>query len=178
MQLHIAAANGYLSVVEFLLDHNVRTDVRDKDDWQPSHAAACWGHVTPPPLAENFSLIQSFPGRSFRNAGASRRRSQREKQTRRNPGRYVLTHSDTSVKSKQNPQILFRYLRRPRNQGPHSRAKDRAGDQAAGRGQEESQAVAEQHQDAVGAEDLAAGQGTHGAQGRGGGGEVEAAGRE
>ncbi|EFA08079.1 protein phosphatase 1 regulatory subunit 16A [Tribolium castaneum] len=43
--LHIAAANGYLTVVEFLLDHNVRTDVRDKDDWQPSHAAACWGHV-------------------------------------------------------------------------------------------------------------------------------------
>lgn len=43
--LHIAAANGYLSVVEFLLDHGVRTDVKDKDDWQPSHAAACWGHI-------------------------------------------------------------------------------------------------------------------------------------
>ncbi|KAL1492190.1 hypothetical protein ABEB36_012673 [Hypothenemus hampei] len=43
--LHIAAANGYISVVEFLLDHGVRTDVKDKDDWQPSHAAACWGHI-------------------------------------------------------------------------------------------------------------------------------------
>lgn len=43
--LHIAAANGYLSVVEFLLDQGVRTDVKDKDDWQPSHAAACWGHI-------------------------------------------------------------------------------------------------------------------------------------
>ncbi|KAJ8944327.1 hypothetical protein NQ318_016134 [Aromia moschata] len=43
--LHIAAANGYISVVEFLLDHGVRTDVKDKDDWQPSHAAACWGHL-------------------------------------------------------------------------------------------------------------------------------------
>ncbi|CAH1367447.1 unnamed protein product [Tenebrio molitor] len=43
--LHIAAANGYLSVVEFLLEHSVRKDVRDKDDWQPSHAAACWGHL-------------------------------------------------------------------------------------------------------------------------------------
>ncbi|KAL3275790.1 hypothetical protein HHI36_020534 [Cryptolaemus montrouzieri] len=43
--LHIASANGYLSVVEFLLDHNVRTDVKDKDDWQPAHAAACWGHL-------------------------------------------------------------------------------------------------------------------------------------
>ncbi|XP_066247914.1 protein phosphatase 1 regulatory subunit 16A isoform X2 [Euwallacea similis] len=43
--LHIAAANGYISVVEFLLDQGVRTDVKDKDDWQPSHAAACWGHI-------------------------------------------------------------------------------------------------------------------------------------
>ncbi|KAK9887181.1 hypothetical protein WA026_020634 [Henosepilachna vigintioctopunctata] len=43
--LHIASANGYLSVVEFLIDHNVHTDVKDKDDWQPAHAAACWGHL-------------------------------------------------------------------------------------------------------------------------------------
>ncbi|KAB0796221.1 hypothetical protein PPYR_10282 [Photinus pyralis] len=43
--LHIASANGYTSVVEFLLDHNVHTDVRDRDDWQPAHAAACWGHL-------------------------------------------------------------------------------------------------------------------------------------
>jgi protein phosphatase 1 regulatory subunit 16A len=45
-QLHIAAANGYLRVVEFLLDHNVATNVKDNDDWQPVHAAACWGHVS------------------------------------------------------------------------------------------------------------------------------------
>ncbi|GAB6033378.1 hypothetical protein CHUAL_013141 [Chamberlinius hualienensis] len=43
--LHIAAANGYLSVVEFLLEHNVSTDVVDGDLWQPIHAAACWGHL-------------------------------------------------------------------------------------------------------------------------------------
>ncbi|XP_017776693.1 PREDICTED: protein phosphatase 1 regulatory inhibitor subunit 16B isoform X2 [Nicrophorus vespilloides] len=43
--LHIAAANGYTSVVEFLLDHNVNTDVKDRDDWRPAHAAACWGHL-------------------------------------------------------------------------------------------------------------------------------------
>ncbi|XP_044735062.1 protein phosphatase 1 regulatory subunit 16A [Chrysoperla carnea] len=43
--LHIAAANGYVSVVEFLLDNHVSTDVRDNDDWQPAHAAACWGHL-------------------------------------------------------------------------------------------------------------------------------------
>ena len=43
--LHIAAANGYLSVVEFLLEHHVSTDVEDDDLWQPIHEAACWGHL-------------------------------------------------------------------------------------------------------------------------------------
>ena len=44
--LHIAAANGYLSVVDFLLDHHVSTDALDNDEWQAVHAAACWGHVS------------------------------------------------------------------------------------------------------------------------------------
>lgn len=44
--LHIAAANGYSAVVEFLLDNHVSTDVVDNDLWQPIHAAACWGHVS------------------------------------------------------------------------------------------------------------------------------------
>lgn len=44
--LHIAAANGYLRVVEFLIDQNVSLDVQDNDCWQPVHAAACWGHVS------------------------------------------------------------------------------------------------------------------------------------
>ncbi|XP_039285749.1 protein phosphatase 1 regulatory subunit 16A [Nilaparvata lugens] len=44
--LHIAAANGYLRVVEFLLEEqHVATDCRDQDHWQPVHAAACWGHL-------------------------------------------------------------------------------------------------------------------------------------
>ncbi|KAJ8664485.1 hypothetical protein QAD02_006147 [Eretmocerus hayati] len=43
--LHIAAANGYSRVVEFLLDQHVSTDVEDNDRWQPVHAAACWGHL-------------------------------------------------------------------------------------------------------------------------------------
>jgi len=43
--LHIAAANGYLSVVEFLLDQHVATDSKDNDGWQPIHAAACWLHL-------------------------------------------------------------------------------------------------------------------------------------
>ena len=44
--LHVAAANGYLDVVELLLEHNFPTNVVDCDLWQPIHAAACWGHVS------------------------------------------------------------------------------------------------------------------------------------
>ncbi|XP_071451376.1 protein phosphatase 1 regulatory subunit 16A [Hetaerina americana] len=43
--LHIASANGYVRVVEFLLEQHVSTDVRDEDGWSPAHAAACWGHL-------------------------------------------------------------------------------------------------------------------------------------
>jgi len=43
--LHIASANGYLSVVEFLLDHHVSTEVTDKDGWTPMHAAAYKGQL-------------------------------------------------------------------------------------------------------------------------------------
>ncbi|XP_050675172.1 protein phosphatase 1 regulatory subunit 16A isoform X2 [Leptidea sinapis] len=43
--LHIASANGYLKVVEFLLEHRASSDVVDHDMWQPVHAAACWGHL-------------------------------------------------------------------------------------------------------------------------------------
>ncbi len=43
--LHVAAANGYLTVVEYLLDNHVSTESVDNDLWQPIHAAACWGHL-------------------------------------------------------------------------------------------------------------------------------------
>ncbi|CAD7080364.1 unnamed protein product [Hermetia illucens] len=43
--LHIASANGYTRVVEFLLEHHVNVDAVDKDLWSPVHAAACWGHM-------------------------------------------------------------------------------------------------------------------------------------
>lgn len=45
-QLHIAAANGYVEVLEFLLDNDADTEVVDKDGWKPIHAAACWGNVS------------------------------------------------------------------------------------------------------------------------------------
>ncbi|XP_060576435.1 protein phosphatase 1 regulatory subunit 16A-like isoform X2 [Ruditapes philippinarum] len=40
--LHVAAANGYLDVVEFLINQRVSMEVRDEDGWLPIHAAACW----------------------------------------------------------------------------------------------------------------------------------------
>lgn len=44
--MHIAAANGYSKVVEFLLENHAAVDNVDKDMWTPVHAAACWGHVS------------------------------------------------------------------------------------------------------------------------------------
>jgi hypothetical protein len=55
-QLHVASANGYLRVVEFLLDNHVATDMQDKDCWQPIHAAACWGHVSHIYFSNRFSI--------------------------------------------------------------------------------------------------------------------------
>ncbi|CAG5135918.1 unnamed protein product [Candidula unifasciata] len=43
--LHVAAANGYMEVAEFLLDHHVSVDSRDNESWQPIHAAAYWGQL-------------------------------------------------------------------------------------------------------------------------------------
>uniref|UniRef100_A0A8L0DW64 Uncharacterized protein n=1 Tax=Oncorhynchus mykiss TaxID=8022 RepID=A0A8L0DW64_ONCMY len=45
MQLHIAAANGYVQGAELLLEGGARMDLRDTDGWQPLHAAACWGQM-------------------------------------------------------------------------------------------------------------------------------------
>ncbi|XP_042590651.1 protein phosphatase 1 regulatory subunit 16A [Cyprinus carpio] len=43
--LHVAAANGYMSVGELLLEHRISPNDRDKDGWTALHAAACWGQV-------------------------------------------------------------------------------------------------------------------------------------
>ena len=55
--MHIAAANGYIDVIEFLLDNGAKLDVTDKDGWQPVHAAACWGHVS---ISVHMTLYKSF----------------------------------------------------------------------------------------------------------------------
>ncbi|XP_071092312.1 protein phosphatase 1 regulatory subunit 16A-like isoform X1 [Haliotis cracherodii] len=41
--LHIAAANGYIEVADYLLTNHVAINMRDDDSWQPIHAAAYWG---------------------------------------------------------------------------------------------------------------------------------------
>jgi len=40
--LHIASANGYQNVVEYLLQQNVSINLQDADGWTPIHAAAFW----------------------------------------------------------------------------------------------------------------------------------------
>ena len=40
--LHIASANGYQSVVKYLLDQHVSLNLQDADGWTPLHAAAFW----------------------------------------------------------------------------------------------------------------------------------------
>ena len=42
-QLHVAAANGYADVLNFLLSQdNINLDVQDTEGWTPFHAAVCW----------------------------------------------------------------------------------------------------------------------------------------
>ncbi|KAM3860672.1 protein phosphatase 1 regulatory subunit 16A [Diretmus argenteus] len=43
--LHIASANGYLSVAELLLEHRAQVEVKDLDGWTPLHTASCWGQI-------------------------------------------------------------------------------------------------------------------------------------
>uniref|UniRef100_A0A4W5QKR1 Protein phosphatase 1 regulatory subunit 16A n=1 Tax=Hucho hucho TaxID=62062 RepID=A0A4W5QKR1_9TELE len=43
--LHIAAANGYVSVGELLLEHRAKVEQKDTDGWTPLHAASCWGQI-------------------------------------------------------------------------------------------------------------------------------------
>lgn len=43
--LHIASANGYVSVGEVLLEHRAEVEVKDSDGWTPLHAASCWGQI-------------------------------------------------------------------------------------------------------------------------------------
>uniref|UniRef100_A0AAQ5X9C3 Protein phosphatase 1, regulatory subunit 16A n=1 Tax=Amphiprion ocellaris TaxID=80972 RepID=A0AAQ5X9C3_AMPOC len=43
--LHIASANGYVSVAELLLENSAQVEVKDSDGWTPLHAASCWGQI-------------------------------------------------------------------------------------------------------------------------------------
>ncbi|KRZ92643.1 Protein phosphatase 1 regulatory subunit 16A [Trichinella sp. T8] len=42
LPLHVACANGYYSVAEFLLECGAWVHARDNDGWQPIHAASIW----------------------------------------------------------------------------------------------------------------------------------------
>jgi ankyrin repeat protein len=42
--LHIACREGHLSIVEYLLEHDVKIDATDADGWTPVHYACARGH--------------------------------------------------------------------------------------------------------------------------------------
>jgi ankyrin repeat protein len=55
--LHIASANGYQIVVEYLLQQHVSVNLQDADGWTPIHAAAFW--CQQPILGRRFIKIQN-----------------------------------------------------------------------------------------------------------------------
>jgi len=44
-QMHIAACNGYVRMLDLLLHHGASVSCVDNDGWQPLHCAICWGQV-------------------------------------------------------------------------------------------------------------------------------------
>lgn len=46
LQLHIAAANGFSEAAALLLEHGASLSAKDRDGWEPLHAAAYWGQVS------------------------------------------------------------------------------------------------------------------------------------
>ena len=47
IQLHVAAANGYTEVLEFLLSQpDINVNIQDNEGWTPFHAAVCWEQVS------------------------------------------------------------------------------------------------------------------------------------
>uniref|UniRef100_A0A672GC60 Protein phosphatase 1, regulatory subunit 16A n=1 Tax=Salarias fasciatus TaxID=181472 RepID=A0A672GC60_SALFA len=61
--LHIASANGYLSVAELLLENRAQVEAKDSDGWTPLHAASCWGQVSTSELKEMHLIDLTFvPG--------------------------------------------------------------------------------------------------------------------
>lgn len=46
LQLHIAAASGFGEAAALLLEHGASLSTKDRDGWEPLHAAAYWGQVS------------------------------------------------------------------------------------------------------------------------------------
>lgn len=46
LQLHVATANGFSEAATLLLEHGASLNAKDRDGWEPLHAAAYWGQVS------------------------------------------------------------------------------------------------------------------------------------
>lgn len=55
LMMHIAAANGYLDVIDLLLKYNYPVDLEDDDGWLPVHAAVAWNQVCSVTFLHQFS---------------------------------------------------------------------------------------------------------------------------
>ena len=45
-QVHVAAANGYLEVLAFLVENKADLNARDNEGWTAIHAAVYWNQVS------------------------------------------------------------------------------------------------------------------------------------
>lgn len=45
LMMHVAAANGYLEVMDLLLKYRFPVDLEDADGWLPIHASVAWNQV-------------------------------------------------------------------------------------------------------------------------------------
>uniref|UniRef100_A0A5K3FPU3 ANK_REP_REGION domain-containing protein n=1 Tax=Mesocestoides corti TaxID=53468 RepID=A0A5K3FPU3_MESCO len=61
LQLHIAAACGYLDVAGFLLQHGANVDLPDRDGWMAIHVATCWGQFEVIEMLTNFGANLEAP---------------------------------------------------------------------------------------------------------------------
>ena len=60
-QLHVAAANGYIDVLNFLLDQpDIKVNIQDNEGWTPFHAAVCWEQVSILVLLSAGHLLKPF----------------------------------------------------------------------------------------------------------------------
>ena len=105
VQLHVAAANGYMQVAEFLLKQGASVDLEDRDGWLPIHIAACWGYVRSSP----HTLTLPHPTHPHPNAHLHLQRLSHALQTSLGP-LHCSAHSSSTSHNERHPYCLLYQL--------------------------------------------------------------------